>query len=208
MITTTLKKIRRCRPCGLERGSKIVYNILRKNLGKNYRDNTPVKFSQIIESNNLGDAIWCLQSVCPENEKEVRLFATDCAEHVLHIFEAKIPNDDRPRKAIQAARDFAEGKITKEAARDCSLDAYAAFWACFDALYNHAARSAEDAALAAYEASWNSLDNDGSIISDAAWSAAFSAWWASAEAGWAAGLSYVLDYEEEFQINLLTKNFS
>jgi hypothetical protein len=31
-------------------------------------------------------------------------FAADCAERVLGLFEAKFPDDDRPRKAIEAAR--------------------------------------------------------------------------------------------------------
>ena len=55
------------------------------------------------------------------NERTDRLFAVDCAEHVLPIFEKQYPNDDRPRKAIHAARDFVDGKISKEsldAARD------------------------------------------------------------------------------------------
>jgi hypothetical protein len=32
------------------------------------------------------------------------LFAADCAEHVLPIFEAAYGADDRPRKAIEVAR--------------------------------------------------------------------------------------------------------
>ena len=46
------------------------------------------------------------------NEKTARLFAADCAEHVLPIFEKTFPDDKRPREAIQAARDFANGKIS------------------------------------------------------------------------------------------------
>ena len=48
------------------------------------------------------------------NEKTARLFAADCAEHVLHIYEKQYPDDDRPRKAIQAARDYANGLIDDE----------------------------------------------------------------------------------------------
>ena len=44
-------------------------------------------------------------------ERELRLFAADCAERVLHIFELEYPHDDRPRKAIAAARDYADGRI-------------------------------------------------------------------------------------------------
>jgi hypothetical protein len=57
------------------------------------------------------------------NERTDRLFTADCAEHVLPIFEKRYPNDDRPRKAIHAVRDFADGKISKEnlaAARDAA----------------------------------------------------------------------------------------
>ena len=66
---------------------------------------------------------------CRNIERELRLFAADCAEHVLHIFEREYPNDKRPRLAIQAARDFVNGKIdaaardaAKEAARDAAWD--------------------------------------------------------------------------------------
>ena len=44
-------------------------------------------------------------------DRELRLFAADCAERVLYIFERAYPNDKRPQKAIQAVRDFANGKI-------------------------------------------------------------------------------------------------
>jgi len=46
------------------------------------------------------------------SEKTARLFAADCAERVLPNYEVECPDDDRPRKAIQAARYYANGKIT------------------------------------------------------------------------------------------------
>lgn len=46
------------------------------------------------------------------DEKAQRLFAADCAEHVLHIFEAEFPNDKRPRETIAAVRAYARGEIT------------------------------------------------------------------------------------------------
>ncbi len=58
------------------------------------------------------------------NERALRLFAADCAEHTLHIFERLCPNDDRPRKALKAARLFAEGKIDA----DVAYAARAAAW--------------------------------------------------------------------------------
>ena len=67
------------------------------------------------------------------NEKTVRLFAADCAERVLPFYEKDYPDDNRPRKAIQAARDYANEKITKEeldAARAAAWDAaWDAAWA-------------------------------------------------------------------------------
>ena len=58
-------------------------------------------------------------------EQEQRLIAADFAERVLPLFEADYPDDDRPRKAIDAARAYARGEITKK-----ELDAAgAAAWA-------------------------------------------------------------------------------
>ena len=48
------------------------------------------------------------------NEKTARLFAADCAERVLPIYEKQYPDDNRPRKAIDAARKYTLGEITKE----------------------------------------------------------------------------------------------
>ena len=49
-------------------------------------------------------------------------FAADCAESVIHIFEKYYPDDNRPRLAIKAARDFANGEIDA-AARDAAWEA-------------------------------------------------------------------------------------
>ena len=57
------------------------------------------------------------------NARTIRLFACDCAERALPLFEREYPNDDRPRKAIATARRYAEGKATNEdldAARDAA----------------------------------------------------------------------------------------
>ncbi len=35
------------------------------------------------------------------------VWAADCAQHVLHLFEATQPEDDRPRQAIEKARAWA-----------------------------------------------------------------------------------------------------
>lgn len=103
------------------------------------------------------------------NERIQRLFAADCAEAVLHIFEAELPDDDRPRKAIAAARAFARGAIDTaalaaaraaawDAARDATRDATraaarAAAWAtALDAALDAAWATTLDAALDAARA--------------------------------------------------------
>jgi hypothetical protein len=42
---------------------------------------------------------------------ELRSFASDCAERVLHLYEREFSGDDRPRGAIQLARDYARGRV-------------------------------------------------------------------------------------------------
>jgi hypothetical protein len=48
------------------------------------------------------------------------LWAAECAEHVLHIFENASPGDARPRSAIAAARLWVSGEIKMMQARDCA----------------------------------------------------------------------------------------
>ena len=75
-------------------------------------------------------------------------FAADCAAHVLPIFEKKYPKDDRPRKAIQAARKWAKEPTEKNAASAASASA-AAYASAADASF---AASAAYAAANAYAA--------------------------------------------------------
>lgn len=49
------------------------------------------------------------QSLSEPKRRLVAGWAADCAEHVLPIFEAELPDDDRPHKLIERARAFADG---------------------------------------------------------------------------------------------------
>ncbi len=40
------------------------------------------------------------------------IWAGDCAQHVLHLFEEMRPDDERPRRAIESARAWTRGEIT------------------------------------------------------------------------------------------------
>ncbi len=82
------------------------------------------------------------------NDRTARLFAADWAEHVLPLFEAAHPDDDRPRRAIAVARRFADGAASAE-----ELDAAgAAAWAASTAVI--AARGSWAPARAAAAAAW------------------------------------------------------
>ena len=57
------------------------------------------------------DRIWGVTAFLSDNKN--RLFAADCVESVLHIYEAAYPDNDAPRKCIQGVRDFIAGIITQ-----------------------------------------------------------------------------------------------
>jgi len=44
-----------------------------------------------------------------EDRRLVGLWAADCAERVLPLFQAKAPSDTRPRQAVEGTRGFALG---------------------------------------------------------------------------------------------------
>lgn len=79
------------------------------------------------------------------------VWAADCAEHVLHLFERARPGDGRPRRAIEQARAWARGEITMTQARTA---AYAAHDAAREAsgAAGEAARAAGHAVAVAHMA--------------------------------------------------------
>jgi hypothetical protein len=79
------------------------------------------------------------------------MWAADCAEHVLHLFEQANPEDNRPRKAIEQARAWAQGEITMTQARTAAFAAHAAAREVFGAA-KEAARAAGHAVAVAHMA--------------------------------------------------------
>lgn len=45
------------------------------------------------------------------NHRLLAVWAADCAQHVLHLFEQAQPGDDRPRRAIEHVRAWVRGEI-------------------------------------------------------------------------------------------------
>lgn len=48
------------------------------------------------------------------NSRQLKLFACDCAEYVLSIFERRYPGDDRPRNFIEIMRQSASRELTDD----------------------------------------------------------------------------------------------
>jgi hypothetical protein len=124
------------------------------------------------------------------------LLAADWAEHVLPIFEHAQQKDKRPRRAIEAARDFVAGKIDR-------TDLEEAKWAAEAAAEENAASAASWAAGAAAEASeaaagaWAASSSSAGAAKEAAGAASREASReASRQASWAArwsGSAMVMD---------------
>jgi hypothetical protein len=85
-----------------------------------------------------------------EDHRSLVLWATDCAEHVLPCFEEQYPNDDRPRKAIEAGRAWARREIALSEVRAAALAAHAAARDADQAAACAAARAAGHAAATAH----------------------------------------------------------
>ena len=159
--------------------------------------NSDVTLVQALDATNIQDAFWWLRAndLTPDQERDLRLLACDYAEHVLHIFEDKNPNDYRPRRAIDTARRHALGQATKEelvnaagaaraaagaaatadadAARAAAGAARAGAGAAADAARAGAARAtAANAARAAAGAAYADADAAGAAYAGAAGAAA------------------------------------
>jgi hypothetical protein len=96
----------------------------------------------------VASSLRLVRQVTTIDDRALRLFAADCAEDVLHLYERDYPGDLRPRKAIAAARAYANGEIS-DAARDAARAAARA------AARDAARAAARDAArAAAWAAAW------------------------------------------------------
>ena len=134
-MKTTLNKIRACLPCASG------WAKLLGNLGKTKADDEPLAITTILESNGVDDALWCLRAV-DGYQREMRLFAVDCARMVQHLM-----TDQRSIDALDVAERYADGLATDQA--------LAAAWDAALAAVRDAARDA--ARAAAWDAQANLL---------------------------------------------------
>ena len=52
-----------------------------------------------------------------DHHRLLALWAAECAEHVLPLFEAECPDDERPRAAIEAIRAWVRGEMRMKDSR-------------------------------------------------------------------------------------------
>lgn len=144
-MKTTLNKIREHNPCADGWKELLSY------LGKTAPDDDPLPILTVLDSNGLDDALWCLRAV-DGHEREIRLYAVECARDVQHLME-----DQRSINALDVAERFANGKATAEE--------MAAAWAT---TRDAASAAAGGGCAAAWAAAW-------ATTSAAAWAAAWDA---------------------------------
>ena len=85
-----------------------------------------------------------------EDRRVLAVWAADCAERTLPLFEDKAPNDPRPRDAIDGVRAFARGELRIGPARALAVAAPAAARGVRDPAAVAAARAAGHAAATAH----------------------------------------------------------
>ena len=141
-MKTTLNKIKAHQPC-IQGWKQLL-----KHLGKTKADDEPLSLLTILDSNGLDDALWCLRAV-DGHEREIRLFAVDCARSVQHLM-----TDARSISAINVAERYAEGLATDQELMDAGAAARDAGDAARDAAVDDARGSA--AWGAARAAAWGS----------------------------------------------------
>jgi hypothetical protein len=103
-MKTTLNKIRQHKPC------KKGWETLLASLGKTKADDEPLDLLNILESNGLDDALWCLRTVEGQDQK-IRKLACDFALSVAHLWDMpkivrqylETQNEDIRKEAYAAA---------------------------------------------------------------------------------------------------------
>lgn len=144
LATFTLQSLKDFKAC--EDG----YDTLMCSLPIGFPEDQPINLLSALDSNPVNDVFWALRAVSQDLRPILGPLSADVAEAVLPIFERAYPNDNRPRKAIEAARlgnpdaaDAADAAYDAAATASTAAAAYTA-----DAAYAAAARAAAYAAAA------------------------------------------------------------
>ena len=159
-MRTTLNKIRAQHPC------KDGWEKLLRYLDKTQPDDEPLPLEEILNSNGLDHALWCLQAVegC---DREIRLYAVWCARQVQHLMA-----DRRSVAALDVAERYARGQASREELEAASAAWDAARSAAWEAAREAARESVTCVSIAAWEAAWAARASAAREARSAAWEAA------------------------------------
>jgi hypothetical protein len=177
-MQTTLNKIREHRPC------KEGWSKLLRSLKKDKADDEPVSILQVLDSNGLEDALWCLRAV-EGHDREKRLLAVNYARQAQHLI-----TDPRSLDVLDVSEKFANGEATREELAAAREAAWVVAGPAAEAAARYAAWAGADAAawVAARDAAWAAARAAAvAAAGDAARAAAGDA--ARAAVGYAAGAS-------------------
>lgn len=149
MVKITLNKIKAHNPC--ESGwEKITTYMKAKGVGID--DEFP--FSEILESNDLDDAIWAMQ--CLDDKATARLFAVACCQEVLHLIDDKRSDDAVRISHLHVYGEASDKELAAARAAAWNAACDAAWAAAGSAAWNAAKAVARAAARdAAWSAAWN-----------------------------------------------------
>jgi hypothetical protein len=89
-------------------------------MGASYRPGPGARLVRVILSKVRDPRLITIRrggTLTDADHHRLALWAADCAEHVLDLFERVRPDDERPRRAIELARAWARGDATMTAAR-------------------------------------------------------------------------------------------
>ena len=129
-MKTTIEEIMKYNPC-----QSGIDDFVKK-YGRNSGD---VSFREILESNGIQDAIWCLR-VFPDYDLNVLKFKYLCARRVEHL-----DTSGTAKKCLNVLEMYLDGEVSKEELKNAANDAANAYDAA-----NANASAAYDAAIEAY----------------------------------------------------------
>ncbi len=154
--TTNIARIRAAGPC------EVGYKKLVKSLGgvHKYGEDTPITIRQIVESNGLDDALWCLCTM-PEHNARWRLLAVRYARRAQRLM-----TDPRGVEAVDVAERHARGMAADEELASAWATAYS---------YSHTAAD-DDARTAARFASYAAQKSACLAARSVAWFVRGAAW--------------------------------
>ena len=97
-LTVSLNELKKAGACR-ERYAHLVEKLG----GVSFDHDARINLLTVMEHNGLKDTLWALRRIPTKRGKIICiLFAADCAERVLPLFEQRFPNDDRPRVTDKA----------------------------------------------------------------------------------------------------------